>query len=725
MGVIDPLGGELGRVFPGGGEMARRLRAVDWAATPLGPVERWPQSLRDAMGLLIRAEAETHGAAAATPVPAQPPPAASWRDEARYRALVEATTAIVWHADANAAIFAASNWTEFTGQSHAEMVGAGWLDAIHPDDRAPTLALFAQCLREKRAGTTEHRVRRFDGIYRWMAVTGVPIFDEAGEVEEWVGMVADIDETKRAAQKLAESEARFRAMANNAPVMMWITDVTNACTYLNAPWYQFTGQTPATGLHFGWLDVVHPDDRARVYDGFVSASRLRTAFQGELRVRRADGEYRWGLVAAGPHLGVDGEFLGYIGSVIDITDRKRGEEEREALLGIAERARVEAERANEAKDDFLAVLSHELRSPLNAMVGWLRVLKNTGARDPALTSRAIETLERNIWIQAQVINDLLDVSRIMSGKLELECTGVELVSVVTDCVESLRPAADAKRVTLRLDLRAEQIDLVGDARRLQQVVANLLGNALKFTDPGGAVTVTVDRNGSSANVTVADTGHGIAPEFLPHLFERFRQADSKASRSHGGLGLGLAIVKHLVAAHDGRVVAESEGVGRGASFRVTLPVATGGTRFDTRSGGDASTSMRSSLPPLDVLVVEDDADSRAALELALEESGAQVRSAESVPQALAKYHAKAPDVLISDIGMPGQDGYMLIRAIREHEEGHQRRTLAIAITGFATPQDRETALRSGFDEHVAKPVQIESLLERVRVLEAAARGAKR
>jgi CheY-like chemotaxis protein len=358
------------------------------------------------------------------------------------------------------------------------------------------------------------------------------------------------------------------------------------------------------------------------------------------------------------------------------------------------------------------------------MVGWLRVLKNTGARDPALTTRAIETLERNIWIQAQVINDLLDVSRIMSGKLELESASVELVSIVTDCVESLRPAADAKRVALRLELRAGEIDLVGDARRLQQVVANLLGNALKFTEPGGSVTVTVDREGPTASVTVADTGHGIAREFLPHLFERFRQADSKASRSHGGLGLGLAIVKHLVAAHDGRVVAESEGVGRGASFRVTLPVVAGTARIDARHPTAARPIPQRGLPPLDVLVVEDDADSRAALELALQDSGARVRSAESVPQALAKYQIKAPDVLISDIGMPGQDGYSLIRAIREQEEGRSRRTLAIAITGFATPQDRETALRSGFDEHVAKPVQIESLLERVRVLEAAARGAK-
>jgi CheY-like chemotaxis protein/anti-sigma regulatory factor (Ser/Thr protein kinase) len=262
---------------------------------------------------------------------------------------------------------------------------------------------------------------------------------------------------------------------------------------------------------------------------------------------------------------------------------------------------------------------------------------------------------------------------------------------------------------------------VGDSARLQQVVSNLLGNAIKFTETRGHITVTVERREGLACVIVEDTGQGIAPEFLPHLFERFRQADSAASRRHGGLGLGLAIVKNLVALHGGEVRAESDGVGRGARFSVVLPVVEGryGLALPTLA---ASTTVSEPLP-LDVLVVEDDADSREALEWALRETGARVRSAESVQQALAPYSARPPDVLISDVGMPGEDGYVLIRAIRERKEGRSRRTLAIAMTGFAGRQDREMALRAGFDEHVAKPAELEQLLDRVRLLETSHRRA--
>jgi signal transduction histidine kinase/CheY-like chemotaxis protein len=398
--------------------------------------------------------------------------------------------------------------------------------------------------------------------------------------------------------------------------------------------------------------------------------------------------------------------------------RKRIEAERETLLAAAERGRAAAEGANEAKDAFLAVLSHELRAPMNAMVGWLRILKTARARnDPALTARAIDTLERNIWTQAQVINDLLDVSRIMSGKLELERVPVDLNSVVTGCVESLRPSAEAKRVALRLELRAEHLEMIGDGARVQQVVANLVGNAIKFTDAGGSVGVVVERPNGVATITVTDTGHGIAPDFLPHIFERFRQADSKMARAHGGLGLGLAIVKHLVALHGGEVDAESAGVGRGARFRVTLPIETT-TRIGLPPRGFGS-AAGPPLDALDVLVVEDDPDSREALELMLEDSGARVRTAESVRQALDRYDARPPDVIISDIGMPGEDGYALIRAVREREEGTPHRTLVIAMTGFAARQDREAALTAGFDEHVAKPVDPRALLARVRALEAA------
>ncbi len=402
----------------------------------------------------------------------------------------------------------------------------------------------------------------------------------------------------------------------------------------------------------------------------------------------------------------------------DFIERRRVVADREQLLADTERAREEAESANKAKDEFLAVLSHELRSPMNAMIGWLHILKTAGKHDPDLVAKAADTIERNIHVQAQVINDLLDVSRIMSGKLQLDQERVDLGSVLMTCAESLRPSAAGKQVALKLQVEPEA-DAIGDAARLQQVVGNLLGNAIKFTPTGGIVTATVEGDLSVVRIVVEDTGSGIAPEFLPHLFERFRQADSSTTRRHGGLGLGLTIVKNVVELHGGRVEVESAGVGRGARFTVTLPRAEKRMpKAAAPPGILAPVRIGNGLASIDVLLVDDDADSRAALELAFEERGAQVRTAASVRQALEAYSARPPDILISDIGMPGEDGYVLIRAIREREEGKTRRTLAIAVTGFAGRQDRETALRAGFDEHVAKPVEPEALFECVRVLEA-------
>jgi signal transduction histidine kinase len=393
---------------------------------------------------------------------------------------------------------------------------------------------------------------------------------------------------------------------------------------------------------------------------------------------------------------------------------------RRQLLAATERARGEAEAANQAKDAFLAVLSHELRSPMNAMLGWLRILKTAGTRDTELVGRAVDTIERNIWVQAQVINDLLDVSRIISGKLQLEEERVDVASVVTKCVDSMRPSAEAKQIELRMSLGREDVDVIGDDARLQQVFGNLLGNAIKFTPAGGVVSVAIDADDREVRIAVEDSGQGIAPEFLPHIFERFRQADDTTARKHGGLGLGLAIVKNVVELHGGHVRAESAGLDRGARFVVLLPRAERRPRsaYDARL---ATAPAAAEIGPVDVLVVEDEGDSRGALALALEESGARVRCVASVRLALEAYDARPPDVLISDIGMPGEDGYVLIRAVRGREDGRGHRTIAIAITGFASRQDREMALRAGFDDHVAKPIEPDIVLERMRAL-AASRG---
>jgi CheY-like chemotaxis protein len=284
-------------------------------------------------------------------------------------------------------------------------------------------------------------------------------------------------------------------------------------------------------------------------------------------------------------------------------------------------------------------------------------------------------------------------------------------------VQSLRPSAEGKQIALGLDVRGHDLEVLGDEARLQQVFTNLLGNAIKFTQAGGSITVTMERKGASASVVVEDTGQGIPPDFLPHIFERFRQAEAGSTRSHGGLGLGLSIVKKIVSLHGGEIEAESAGVGRGTRFRVVLPLVDVQQERAFRPPTEPTTNV-ATLGALDVLVVEDDADTRNALEIVLHEQGSRVRAAASVREALEAYGARPPDVIISDVGMPGENGYALIREIRDREEGGTHRTLAIAITGFAGRQDHEMALRAGFDDHVAKPVEPDELLNRLRVLAA-------
>jgi CheY-like chemotaxis protein len=355
---------------------------------------------------------------------------------------------------------------------------------------------------------------------------------------------------------------------------------------------------------------------------------------------------------------------------------------------------------------------------MNAMLGWIRILKTAGAQDTDLARRAVETIERNIGVQAQTVNDLLDMSRILSGKLQLDEGRVEFAAVVTGCIQSVKPSAEDKQIALRLNVKDEELEVLGDEARLQQVVANLLGNAIKFTDAGGFVTVTVEREDASASLVIEDTGQGIAPDFLPHLFERFTQADTGSTRTHGGLGLGLSIVKNIVSLHGGRIEANSAGLGRGARFSVVLPLANARQQAASRRAPSKPAVDDGTLGTLDVLLVEDDSDTREALQIVLQDHGSRVRSVASVRQALEAYDAQAPDLVMSDVGMPGENGYVLIRAIRDLEEGRSHRTLAIAITGFASREDHETALRAGFDEHVAKPVEADDLLDRVRVLAA-------
>ncbi|MFL5582291.1 MAG: response regulator [Gemmatimonadaceae bacterium] len=368
---------------------------------------------------------------------------------------------------------------------------------------------------------------------------------------------------------------------------------------------------------------------------------------------------------------------------------------------------TETEAANRAKDEFLATLSHELRTPLTAILGWARLLRGGNLPEGA-AGGALETIERNAKAQAQLIDELLDVSRIVAGKLRLDTRPVELGRVIEAAVESVRPAARAKNIRLEVELEPLGGPLIGDASRLQQVAWNLLSNAVKFTPEGGRVGVLLRREGPDAQVRVEDTGQGIGAEFLPHVFDRFRQADGSTTRRHGGLGLGLAIARHLVELHGGAISADSEGEGRGASFTVRLPLAAadsmGAGPEHAPGGGVSPSAPPAALKGLRVLVVEDETDTRQMVAFALTAAGAEVKTAARAQEALDTLEGWTPDVLVSDIGMPGVDGYAFIGEVRRREADSGGRLPAIALTAYAGIEARRSAISAGFQTHLAKPL---------------------
>ncbi len=387
-----------------------------------------------------------------------------------------------------------------------------------------------------------------------------------------------------------------------------------------------------------------------------------------------------------------------------------------------EKARVDAETANRAKDEFLAVVSHELRTPLTPVLAWARMLRS-GQLDPEATTRAVDSIERNVKAQAQLIGDLLDVSRIISGKLRLDVREVDIAPVVEAAVEAVRPTAEVKGVRLQTTIDPQAGLVSGDPDRLQQIVWNLLSNAIKFTPKEGQAHVRVGRVDSHIEITISDSGKGIHPEFLPYVFDRFRQADSTITRSYGGLGLGLAIVRHLVELHGGHVRVESAGEGQGASFTVELPLAVvqrapgPGSVRPTASGG-LPFAPAPTLVGVRVLVVDDDPDTLETLWAILSQCGAEVRTAGSAGEALGIMAVWPPTLLISDIGMPGEDGYALLRKVRELESDRGGSVPALALTAYARVEDRVKVLASGFQMHVAKPIEPAELVAVVANLAA-------
>ena len=401
---------------------------------------------------------------------------------------------------------------------------------------------------------------------------------------------------------------------------------------------------------------------------------------------------------------------------LEMAVRKQAEEERTQLLVREQAARAEAEQANRTKDEFLATLSHELRTPLTAILGWSHIVR-ASQLDERQMSRALDTIERNARAQSQLIDDLLDVSRIITGKLQIEYRAVDLLNVIEAAIDSVRPAFEAKEITLETAMQSA-CPVPGDANRLQQIFWNLFTNAIKFTPNGGRIKVSVNRKDSQVLISVTDTGIGISAEFLPYIFDRFRQADGSTTRSHGGLGLGLAIVRHLVELHRGNVEVKSDGRDHGSTFTVTLPIAaTTAARHagkgEVREDNYSATSQL--LAGSRILVVDDEADARDMVTAILTRCGGEVRCSESAAEAIQAFEEWDPDLLVSDIGMPIEDGYSLIRRLRKLGSKRAKQIPAVALTAYATDEDRLMALSAGFQLHLVKPIEPDSLVRSIAI----------
>jgi PAS domain S-box-containing protein len=625
------------------------------------------------------------------------------------------------------------------GYSWEELRRLNVLDLTHPDDRAADLAQVRRVLAGEIATySLDKRFLRKDGGVVWAHLGSAPVRDAAGQIEYAVGVVVDISERKTADDELRRKELEFRTLADNTPDILTRFDHELRHTFINAAVHRATGRPASDFLGRTNRELGMPSHLCDPWEAAlrrVLATGRSETIEFEFESPGGTRLFSGRLV---PEYGADGGVESVLGVTSDVTDRRRIERDREQLLTAERAARSEIERVAKIKDEFLATLSHELRTPLNAIVSWAQLLQRSS--DPNLVREGINVIFRNAQMQSELISDLLDMNRIVSGKLKMEVGPVDPSRVAAAAVDTVRPMAEAKRVGLTLRLTPDLPRVLGDAGRLQQVLWNLLTNAVKFTPEGGQVTVTTDTADGAVRFAVEDTGQGLDPAFVPHLFDRFSQADASAARKHGGLGLGLSIVKQLVEMHGGTVVAESAGPGAGARFTVSLPAP------EARAPGAPSPSDRPapassphsipqySIPQysieragagqgLDVnlagtrvLLVDDQLDSLEAARRLLVESGADVATATSARAALDHLRRQRPHVLISDIGMPEMDGYELIREIRQGLGLSPEELPAAAFTAFARPEDRARALAAGYQAHIGKPLLPQNLLATVASL---------
>lgn len=513
----------------------------------------------------------------------------------------------------------------------------------------------------------------------------------------------------RAMAKLELSEQQFRLITELSPFHLFRAGPEGDATFLSPGFLSMTGLTRDRALGFGWVEAVHPDDRDQLMAHWEQALHSGVVFQAEFRFRVATGEYRWYRARVVPDRSHEGRIIGWVGAAVDLHELHLALDERAAAVDRAEHALHVAEEASHLKDEFLATASHELRTPLNAIVGWIHVLQSGALVTDEQRLQAVNAIDRNAKIQTRLIEDLLDVSRMIQGRVSLTVAPLDARAVARAALDTIKPAVSAKQISFTLDVPPDPLPVIGDEHRLQQVIWNLLANSVKYTPRDGAIDLAVRRESGRVVIQVRDSGDGIDPSFLPYVFEPFRQGASATMRS--GLGLGLAIVRRLVDLHGGRITAESGGPGRGSTFTVSLPLARGAAAIQAQSA-----RPEPDFHQLRVLVAEDDPDSAAAVTAILRLHGCETQTAATAAECIRITGEWPTDVLICDVGLPDDDGYGLLRRLRGLPEGEQ--IPAIALTAYARPEDRAKALAAGFRAHLSKPLDPELLLR--ELTEAAA-----
>ncbi len=603
--------------------------------------------------------------------------------EAYFRELTQNMPQVVWtnlpdgHVD-----FVNDRWLKYTGQTleYVQSHPEAWMVALHPDDRERAGEIYLEGTRSGRGFTIEVRFRRAaDGAYRWHVNRSVPLRGADGKIVKFIGTCTDIDEQKRAEDALRESQERFATLAELVPQLVWTAAPDGTVDYFNQRWYDYTGTTAAQALGHGWAHVLHPDDREATWERWQAALRSGQPVEVEYRLRGADGRHQWFLARGVPLRDAGGRVARWFGTCTNIEAQKR-----------AEQALREADRA---KDEFLAMLGHELRNPLGAIGSAVRVL-DSAAKQDATAGRAQAVIERQVGHLVRLVDDLLDVGRVTAGKIALNRRPLDLADAAANVVTAWRAAGRTDRHRVAVEAVSVWVD--ADETRLEQVIANLLGNALKYTPPGGSVVVWVKADGDGAVLEVQDSGVGIPSDLIGRVFDLFVQGDRALDRAQGGLGIGLTLVRRLVELHGGTVEARSAGLGRGSTFTVRLPA------IAPALGSSTPAPKRAGREPRRVLIIEDNEDAREMLRCELEREGHTVYEAAEGQDGIAQALSMAPDVALIDIGLPGLDGYEVARRIRAANAG--KSLTLIALTSYGLADDRRRAEEAGFNLHLVKPV---------------------